>query len=125
MKTLLSCYFFLLPFLGSSQSVIASPLATVSTKTYGYIDGKRLDSIDAEYAQFDLGISSVSFDYGQTWTRREDLYLKDNSGNDLFFANDGNLAFALNFFYYNGWQLDHINNSDKSRHMYILKRIRR
>ena len=125
MKTILLAYFFLLPFFASSQSTTGSPLATVSPKTFGYIDGKRLDSIDAEYAQFDLGISSVSFDYGQTWDRRKDLYVKDKSGNDLFFANDGNLAFALNFFYFNGWQLDHINKNEKTRYIYILKRINR
>jgi hypothetical protein len=54
MKKILLAIFIFSTFVAFSQNDPPSGLYINNFKTYGYIDGKRLDSIDAEYAGFNL-----------------------------------------------------------------------
>ncbi len=73
--------------------------------TYGYIDGKRLDSIDAAFATFaPRTYDEVLFDYGQPARKVKEYALTDSTGIPLMFSNHS-LSFLLNFFNYNKWTL--------------------
>ena len=78
-------------------------LAVISPKTYGYIQGIRLDSLDAEYGQLRILGESFTFDIGEFGTRKTRT-VTDKNGLALVFPNN-NFMFALNFFYFNGWEL--------------------
>lgn len=101
MKKLLFFCFLCLPALLFSQSNTSHPAVT-NSQTYGYIDGTRMDSLNAEYAVFDLGTRRSFFDFGQSVTR-EKTRVTDEKGEPLMFATDS-FSFVLNFLYFNGWQ---------------------
>jgi len=89
--------------------------------TYGYIDGKRLDSIDAVYADFSLSTQNrVDFDYGQLVSRVKDYALTDAKGTPMQFPAHS-YSFMLNFFYFNGWDFVQAYGDTSSR-TYILKK---
>lgn len=90
-----------------SQNAVENPaVAVTSYKTFGYADGKRLDSIDAQYAEFSWhGFSqTIGFNYGQSKDIRRGITITDSIGNPLEFETNS-LTFRLNFFYFNGWKL--------------------
>lgn len=103
-----------------SQTNSEQPSITDS-QTYGYVNGIRLDSINAEYAQFEWGFQRLFLDYGQEESRKKTT-VTDLKGNPLFFARKS-LAFTLNFLYYNGWQFSqaYYNYAGKTD-IVILKR---
>ena len=107
MKQILFILFLFPCILSFSQSNSDTPLTTTTYKTCGYIDGKRLDSIDAQYAEFSWRGHSWLFDYGQIHDAWKDLRFTDNKGVALNFY-DGDETSAFNFFYFNGLQLDHV-----------------
>lgn len=90
----------------SDQSVTRTQQEVNNVKTYGYVGGVRLDSIDANYAEFNIRWLSreVTFDYGQEREKKRDLLITDEKGNPLQFKSL-NIAFLLNFFHFNKWQL--------------------
>ncbi|HEY5390802.1 MAG TPA: hypothetical protein VIJ57_01710 [Hanamia sp.] len=71
------------------------------SKTYGYIQGVRLDSLDMGFATFGKRGQSLYFDYGQGKKDKE-MFITDKNGLPLMFPSYGRI-FWLNFFYYNGW----------------------
>ncbi|HWI92390.1 MAG TPA: hypothetical protein VNT20_14010 [Flavisolibacter sp.] len=96
--------------------------AVYNYKTHGYIDGIRLDSVNAQYAEFGWqGVDGVSFYYGQNPSKRKDLFVRNRQNIPLIFTNRDR-AFLLNFFYYNGWELANITNP-QSDGRFVLKRI--
>ena len=99
-----------------------SPVPIVDYKSRGYIGGISLDSVDAEYGQFDRrGIDYIAFQYGQKWQNRKELLVTDSVGNPLIFPTN-NQAFEFNFFYFNGWQLFEGSNPEQS--YFLLQKIR-
>ncbi len=90
-------------------------------KTYGYINGIRLDSLEAVYAEFSrYRGEGLYFDYGQKRGKRKDMAITDQKGKLLVFVPYTTAAF-LNFFYFNGWQLDKaLSASDGSVSPYIM-----
>jgi hypothetical protein len=106
-----------------SQSQERSALAVINPKTYGYVNGIRLDSIDAQYGQIETRWETIAFDYGQLGGRKK-LTVTDNNGSALIFARTS-LTFLLNFFYFNGWELAHSYHdySEKSE-VFIFKKRR-
>jgi hypothetical protein len=65
-----------------------------------------LDSINAEYAQFSILLGGgVLFDYGQQRESKDEMKITDRRGVPLKFNNKNSIAYFLNFFYYNGWEL--------------------
>ncbi len=74
-----------------------NPPAIMNAKTYGYLEGVRLDSVDAHYAQFRILGESFSFDVGESSTMKTRT-VTDKNGSPLVFPNN-NVPFALNFFY--------------------------
>jgi hypothetical protein len=96
--------------------------AVFNYKTHGYINGIRLDSINAQYGEFGWkGIDGISFYYGQNVARSKDLFVK-NSQNVPFIFPNRDRAFLLNFFYYNGWELASTTNP-QSDGRFVLKKI--
>lgn len=87
-----------------------------NTNQYGYVNGIRLDSIQATYAQADITagmrmvagnlIRRFTFEYGQKAKNESEARITDKAGNVFTFYNT---AEALNFFDYNGWQMVIIN----------------
>lgn len=85
-------------------------------KTYGYVNGQRLDSIDAKYGQatITIGMTILAgnairrfvFEYGQTWKNEREARITDKEGRVLTFHDT---AGALNFFDYNGWDFVLLN----------------
>ncbi|TKK65559.1 hypothetical protein FC093_19775 [Ilyomonas limi] len=112
-----------------------------STNFFGYLNDIRLDSINAHYAEvyFKSEISKQSVDYGnssiyvsspklcftfQPEDNKKDAFIRDSKGNTVSFR--GNMAAALNFLYFNGWDLANIVYEDSSMHSYyflLKKRI--
>lgn len=92
---------------------------TTSFKTFGYIDGKRLDSVETAYAILTFNNSSLFFNYGQPINRIRDYKVTDNKGKPLNFVNN-ELAFSLNFLFFNGWELDEVERNFGQT--YILKK---
>jgi hypothetical protein len=86
-----------------NNSSVQNQPVVINFKTYGYIGGKRLDSVDAQFAEFSPDFENVTFDYGQHWAKRKELRISDNKGTPLLFPTT-QMAFILNFFYFNGWQ---------------------
>src|SRR4051794_2061967 len=72
-----------------------------SFKTRGYINGNRLDSIDARFAVVQLWRGGICFDYGQNWKKFKELSITNNVGQVLEFETN-TFAAALNFLFYNG-----------------------
>jgi hypothetical protein len=102
-----------------SQGTPDDQLFTTSFKTSGYIDGIRLDSLDAAYAILTFNNSSLFFNYGQQINGKRDYKVTDNKGKPLNFVNN-ELAFSLNFLYFNGWELDQVE--ENFTQTYILKK---
>ena len=72
-------------------------------KTYGYVNGVRLDSINMEYAEFGNRRGSLFFDYGQKGNRKSKV-ITDKKGIPLLFTEPNtNFVLWLNFLAYNGW----------------------
>ena len=94
-----------------------------SPKTYGYVGGTRLDSIDADYGQLMLGsLIGLQFDYGQPRSKRKELVLTDKEGRKLVFES-GTMVTLLNFFSFNGWELAQpYNGTTASADSYLLKK---
>ncbi len=95
-----------------------------TAKTYGYIDGVRMDSIDARYAEFSHRLlrSGLIFAYGQSEENRKKMLITDRDGKHLAFVPD-NISMLLNFFDFNGWELAHVYNSKEGGvDTFILKR---
>jgi len=60
------CICFILPSLFAfSQTQDRNTLAVITPKTFGYVNGMRLDSIDAAYGQIETRWETIAFDYGQ------------------------------------------------------------
>jgi hypothetical protein len=97
------------------------PTAT-NFRTYGYIDGKRLDSVDAVYAEFNWRAQDrVTFDYGQQLSRVKQYVITDAKGVPMIFPTHS-YAFLLNFFHYNGWEFVQAYGDSLGR-VYILKKL--
>ena len=96
-------------------------LSITDPQTYGYVNGIRLDSLNAEYAQFEWGFQKLFVDYGQEESRKKTT-VTDVKGNPLLFARQS-VSFTLNFLYFNGWQFSqaYYSHSDKTD-MVILKK---
>jgi hypothetical protein len=85
-------------------------------RQYGYINGLRLDSIDAKYGQAGItagmqiltgnAIRRLVFEYGQRWKNESEVRITDKEGKVFTFSNT---AEALNFFDYNGWDFVLVN----------------
>lgn len=83
---------------------------------YGYVNGQRLDSIEAKYGQADITlgmriaagntIRRFTFEYGQKWKNENEIRITNKEGKVFTFINT---AEALNFFDYNGWELVILN----------------
>lgn len=103
-----------------NQSYII-PVAT-NFKTYGYIAGKRLDSVDAIYATIDWRPQEqIRFDYGQQVTRIKEYAITGNDGVPMIFPNSST-AFLLNFFYYKGWELKEMSAAGGGTTIILRKR---
>lgn len=102
MKKLLLITLILQTSFAFSQAAETDAVYLKTYKTYGYVNGVRLDSIDAAYAQFGKKMESVFFDYGQDG-KRKDMVITDKNGLPLIFPRYDYYIFKINFFYYNGW----------------------
>jgi hypothetical protein len=97
--------------------------AVFNYNTHGYINGIRLDSVNAQYAEFDWkGTDGVSFYYGQNYSKRKELFVKNNRNVPFIFPNRDR-PFLLNFFYYNGWELANTTNPQIDG-TFLLKKVR-
>ena len=105
MKKLLFFCFLCQPVLVFSQSN-TSHSAVTNSQTFGYVDGIRMDSLNAEYAVFDWSTRRSFFDYGQSITRKK-TRVTDEKGEPLMFATQS-YSFILNFLYFNGWQFSQV-----------------
>ena len=101
---------------GSSQSNTGN-VAVTNAQTFGYVDGIRMDSLNAEYALFDWGSRRSFFDYGQSVTKKM-ARVTDKKGERLMFAGQS-VPFMLNFLYFNGWQLI---QDDFRNYQFIIKK---
>lgn len=121
MKTFL-CTCFLFSFLFVFSQTRTSPPVVTSPQTFGYVDGTRIDSLNAEYATFEWGAERLFFDYGQSQTRKKTT-VTDENGDPLMFARHSK-AFTLNFLYFNKWQLNkaYYNLSEKNE-VFIMKKL--
>lgn len=126
MKLLLpALFFFWFPtFAQTAENTSEDPVdftVVINPKTYGYVNGIRLDSIDAVYGEFSRHSGDeLCFDYGQKRNNRKEMIITDKKGKRLTFIPYTNSIF-LNFFYFNGWQLDKVTSvSDGSS--FILKK---
>ena len=104
MKKLLLIGLILQSSLAFSQAAGTEATYLKTYKTYGYINGIRLDSIDAGYAKFGRKSESVYFDYGQN-VKAKDMVITDEKGLPLIFPNFNYYIFKINFFYFNGWEV--------------------
>jgi hypothetical protein len=102
-------FFWLPTFAQTSQNTqedAADFTVVMNPKTYGYVNGVRLDSLDAVYGEFSrYSVGRIYFDFGQVWNKRKEMTVTDKNGKPLVFLTSTNSIF-LNFFYFNGWQLD-------------------
>ena len=116
MKKLLLIAFLFQASLAFSQAAGTEAIYLKTFKTHGYIDGIRLDSIDAGYAKFGKRMEQVFFDYGQN-KKIKDMVITDKKGLPLIFPGFDYYLFKINFFYYNGWELvpDSVINLLKKR----------
>ena len=84
-----------------SQQNATSAVVT-NPKTFAFVDGQRLDSLDAEYATFEWGAERLFFNYGQSATRKKTT-VTNEKGEPFMFARQ-TIPFTLNFLYFNGWE---------------------
>jgi PhnB protein len=103
MKKFILFYLLLISLSASSQN--DSKFSVVHHfKTYGYVNGKRLDSLDAMFGEFRYRLfGGVTFDYGQNAQTKKQSTITDSTGTPLLF-DESTMPFLLNFFYFNGWQ---------------------
>jgi len=104
MKKLLLIAFILQSSFAFSQATGTEDVYLKTYKTYGYINGVRLDSVDAAYAQFGKKMESEFFDYGQDG-KRKNMVITDKNGSPLIFPRFDYFIFKINFFSYNGWDV--------------------
>ncbi|WP_132052236.1 hypothetical protein [Pseudocnuella soli] len=103
---------------------IADYIPTVlDANTYGYVNGIRLDSVNATYARFGRRAGDgLFFDYGQVSNKRKELNITDRNGKQLVFVAEGDMA-RLNFFWFNGWQLhEALTDNSGNAVSYILRK---
>ncbi|HVZ97237.1 MAG TPA: hypothetical protein VG847_10205 [Chitinophagaceae bacterium] len=103
MKKIIFICLLLQSSLAFSQAAPDNDIRIDSFNVHGYVNGIRLDSIHAEYAQCTsvaLG-NKEYFEYGRPGQRK---LVSNGSGHALKFNNKANDAFVLNFFYFNGWE---------------------
>jgi hypothetical protein len=115
-------------FSQKSQNSLASSSGekqiVTSAKTYGYVSDVRLDSVDAVYAEFRFRSfrHTLTFDYGQSEEKQNNMTLTDREGRQLDFE-PATIARILNFFSFNGWELAHVYNATAGGvDTFILKR---
>jgi hypothetical protein len=126
MKPLLLGLFFFQSFLAFSQDDEFHPGNDKKTyqstyKIHGYINNIRLDSVDAIYATISAGWGNIYFEFGQPGKIREHK-VKDAQGLPLTFENYSD-PLLLNFFYYNGWELQKIYQpTSTSNATFLLKK---
>lgn len=104
-KLLFFC--FLWQFQPAFSQVKPPPPVVLNPQTFGYVNGTRLDSLNAEYATFELGTEKLFFDYGQPQTRKKTT-VTDEKGAPFLFVTQS-IPFALNFLYFNGWELTQVS----------------
>lgn len=92
------------------------PPVAINPQTFGCVDGVRIDSLKAEYATFQWGAEKLFFHYGQSETRKKTI-VTNEKGEVLVFPRQS-ISFALNFLYFNGWELKQASNMD----VFILKK---
>ncbi|MEO9070447.1 MAG: hypothetical protein ABI261_05400 [Ginsengibacter sp.] len=119
MKKLLFFCFLFQSLLVFSQTKPAQPVVT-DADTFGYVDGIRMDSINAEYAQFEWGAQRLFFNYGQMPTRKNTT-VTDEKGDPLKFSSHS-ISFTLNFLYFNGWEFTQAYYSNKTDIVVLKKR---
>ncbi len=121
MKRFLLICFILPSIFAFSQTKDRNTLAVITPKTFGYVNGIRLDSIDAAYGQIETRWETIAFDYGQLGGRNK-MTVADDKGAALTFARTS-LTFLLNFFYFNGWELSQsYHDSSGKSEVFILKK---
>ena len=116
----------LAPVIGFAQRNSATEITLQNFNVHGYVNGVRLDSVRATYAQAFLPgkrlasnvdvIRWYAFDVGTFYRDEKDIMIKNADGGSLTFGSTPGL---LNFLDYNGWQLVEINYSP---YVIILKR---
>ena len=119
-KLLIFC--FLWQSLPAFSQLETAPDAVTNFQTYGYVDGVRIDSLNAEYATFEWGFDKLFFSYGQSETRKKKT-VTNEKGEPLIFPRQS-LSFSLNFLYFNGWELAqaYFNQSYKTDILILKKR---
>ena len=105
----------------NTQQNLADFTVVTDPKTYGYVNGIRLDSLEAVYGEFSkYRGEGLYFDYGQKRDKRKDMVVTDKNGKPLVFV-PYTTAIFLNFFYFNGWRLDTaLSVSDGSVSSFIM-----
>ena len=138
MKNLLAIFLLFTVHAASSQSVGNDS----SFEIHGYVNGIRLDSIKASYAEvyykswiLDTPVSDMQypnlpnsspmalcFSYKKV-KDNEQLAVKDSKGN--YISLKGDYAELLNFFHFNGWELFKMVYTDYKTGSYysLLKKI--
>ncbi len=122
-KIILFCLILSATIVHAQEQTTITPLPTLLTyKTYGYVNGVRLDSIDAQYATFSWKNSNtLSFDFGQFVPSKKLMAVTDNKTVPLYFQTQDDML-VLNFLYYNGWELDQANAIAPNASNYVLKK---
>jgi hypothetical protein len=120
---------FLFPLLSSAQKNKDFDVDVESAKTYGYVNGIRLDSINSLYAQVELlptekiltgaFVKRYAVDYGQKWDKVKEVRLTNKEGLVLTFSS---ISLTLNLFDYNGWDLVDMFNVDTGKQMIFFKK---
>ena len=92
-------------------------------KTEGFVDGKRLDTITAQYATIKPSSGrKIVFDYGQYRDGKKEMTVTDRQGLSLLFE-DGNISFMLNFLYHNGWEVQQVvPDLNTTQNIYLMKK---
>jgi hypothetical protein len=106
----------LIPTIAFSQRNKEEEILLDNTHQYGYVNGVRLDSINAIYGQAGITagmtvlagnyIRRLVFEYGQHWKNESEARITNKEGKAFTFFNT---AEALNFFEYNGWNFVLVN----------------
>jgi hypothetical protein len=78
-----------------------STFASAQINGYGYVNGTRIDTINVKYVLIETSTVRAYFDYGQEATQKEKS-IKTSDGRETRFYN---MAEALNFLDFNGWEL--------------------
>lgn len=117
-------FFSFTAFAQNVQHLEADVTVVFSPKVYGYVDGIRLDSIDAVYGEFNRHEGQeLYFDYGQKRENKRKLAITDRNGKPLVFIPFTNSLF-LNFFNYNGWRLEKVlsTSADPASSFIMMKK---